>query len=277
MGVQVLNPGHGASAAFHDFPFAFLYLSNLFPMYGILSITWSLSVEEQFYLVIPAMEKYLRRGLIIWLLVFAGVLSVLPALGFFPTLKMPAFFRQTTFCPIILGVLLAHALHSSRGWLLLYRMLSPRGSQYIIILLLGFLVSYPKVDISGLPRFSIQVAFMGLIGICVIQETHVLRQVLLAFPMRRIGKVSYGIYLYHLFFFALSTAMLNRLGITSKPLLFVSVLSMSWLAAEISYQTMETRFLGFARKFRRLSTSDAFPTRNSMSAGAETAPGLPRR
>jgi peptidoglycan/LPS O-acetylase OafA/YrhL len=40
---------------------AILFLSDLTPMHSIIAITWSLSVEEQFYLFIPTAEKYARR------------------------------------------------------------------------------------------------------------------------------------------------------------------------------------------------------------------------
>jgi hypothetical protein len=65
----------------------------------MLDITWSLAVEEQFYLVAPAVVKYLRSVLPIVLLI-AYVAVCIPALGGSPSLVLPGFFRETTFAPI---------------------------------------------------------------------------------------------------------------------------------------------------------------------------------
>ena len=45
-----LKAGHQSDAIKRDLPYAVLYVSNLVPMLSMLSITWSLSTEEQFYL-----------------------------------------------------------------------------------------------------------------------------------------------------------------------------------------------------------------------------------
>jgi peptidoglycan/LPS O-acetylase OafA/YrhL len=81
-----LNPARSSSEAVkRDLPYALLYLSNLVPIYSQLSISWSLSVEEQFYIVVPTVVKYSRRALPI-LLLLAYVLVCTPPFGIFPAI-----------------------------------------------------------------------------------------------------------------------------------------------------------------------------------------------
>ena len=97
-----------------DLPFAIFYISNLVPMHSLLSITWSLSAEEQFYCIVPSLEKYAGRAFTL-LLALAYVVVTLPAFWLWAALPLPDFFRQTTFGPILLGVLLAHTLDAPAG------------------------------------------------------------------------------------------------------------------------------------------------------------------
>ena len=84
----LLKRGSASLDTVHDLPYAFFYLSNLVTMTSLLAITWSLSTEEQFYLIVPALEKHLGRRLPLFLGI-ALVLVLLPALGLFPVLAPP--------------------------------------------------------------------------------------------------------------------------------------------------------------------------------------------
>ena len=98
--IAFLRPeGNTAEAVKHDLPFALLYVANFVAMQSQLSIAWSLSVEEQFYLVVPAILKFLRPALPI-LLFTAYVVVCLPPLGVIGGPNLPTFFIETTFGPI---------------------------------------------------------------------------------------------------------------------------------------------------------------------------------
>ena len=257
--VAYLKPGHESDAIKHDLPFAVLYISNLAPMASLLSITWSLSTEEQFYLVVPALQKYLPRVFPMVLLPIAYVIVALPPFNVFPALRMPDFFRQTTFGPILLGVMLAHVLNHPRGWAAVALVLRSRLSPLLALTLVALTICYPGRDISGWPRLAIHASLVILLAACVVRERHALRPVLTWWPIRRIGVVSYGIYLYHLLVYWPVVKLLKLAGIESMYALFVLLTASSWLVAELSYHFFERKFLVLKMRYSPDNHADRSP------------------
>jgi peptidoglycan/LPS O-acetylase OafA/YrhL len=255
--------GAAAAALRHDLPYAAAYLSNLVPMVSMLSITWSLSTEEQFYLLVPAIEKYARR-LMLPLLLTGYVLLSLPPFGVLPTWPLPNFFRQTTFGPILLGVILAHVLDARRSFCAVWSLLQHPASPVVALALVVLASSHPAADISGAPRMAIQWALLLLVATCVVRENHWLKAPLAFWPLRRIGMVSYGIYLLHLFVQHAVTKVTRSIGLTSDLLAFVLLALASWGVAEASYRYYEGRFL---RMKDRLGTTKR-PAGLSVAADA---------
>jgi peptidoglycan/LPS O-acetylase OafA/YrhL len=243
-----LKPGHGSAGLLADLPFALLYVSNLVPMHSLLSITWSLSTEEQFYVVVPALERYAPRA-VAWLLPIGYVLVSLPPFGWWPALELPSFFRQTTFGPILLGVMLAHALHSPAGYAAIARIAGHRAAPVVAAGLLALASSHPAADISGWPRLLIHWAMAALVATCVVRERHLLARVLSLWPLRRIGIVSYGIYLYHMLVWYFVNRAMERLGLASQPLFFAANTLGSWALAELSYHGFESKVLALKARF----------------------------
>jgi peptidoglycan/LPS O-acetylase OafA/YrhL len=240
----------GASAAGvkRDLPFAIFFLSNLTSKPGLLSITWSLSVEEQFYMLVPAAEKYVRRVLP-YLLPFAYVLAALPSLGAFPTLRLPDFFRETTFGPILLGAMLAHVLDCRLGFSWVSRAFGGRLGSLAAVVLVVATAGYSGEYISGWPRIGVHWALMTLVASCAIRETNLLAPLLSLWPMRRIGVVSYGIYLYHLVVMHFVVKGLAAAGVRRGLVVFAGTILATWVVAEFSYRLLEVRFLKLKARF----------------------------
>ena len=240
--IAIVKRGNSSDAVIHDLPYAAFYLSNFVSLGSGLAITWSLAAEEQFYLVVPTLEKYAPRA-IPFLLPSAYVLVSLPPFGWFHGLGLSQMFSQTTFGPIILGVALAHLLNAPRGYRLASLVLGSRWAPVFILALLGLALVDLPTDISGWPRICIHWLMVALVASCVIQERHRLRTILSLWLLRRIGIVSYGIYLYHLLVEHLVLKAAGRVGITSHVPVFTAVIIATWLAAELSYWAFESRFL----------------------------------
>ena len=240
--------GSEAAAIRRDLPYALLYLSNLVPMSSLLSITWSLAVEEQFYLVVPALAKYTRRAFPA-IVALAYLLLILPPFGVLPDVKLPAFFRETTFGPILLGVGLALVLDSPRGHRWVSRVLGYRLSPVFAGALVLVACSHPAADISGWPRLAIHGSLLALVASCVVTERHAAAPFLALWPMRRIGAVSYGIYLYHLLVRHGVAKVMSLGGVSSSIVFFAATALTSWAVAEISYRLFEVRCLALKERW----------------------------
>lgn len=248
---------------FTALPWYLTYLSNwsLIQANGLGSM-WSLATEEQFYLIWPAIEKYCKR---VWVYGSLGLLLVINQCINFGWLD--SFFARlygqplaphleildATFTPICLGILLAHLLHRSRSFSLLFQGLGQRKAPIVLFSFLLVLLYAAPHDISGWPRLLIQVVMTLGLGSLVIREDHCFQSVLKYQPIAHLGQISYGIYLYHLWVFSIVTVGLqilqSRLQIPIAIPLFVSGSLVTILIAELSYRFYEMPFLNLKHRF----------------------------
>jgi peptidoglycan/LPS O-acetylase OafA/YrhL len=246
--VAFLLPGNTSKALKGDLLYAIFYVSDLVPMHSLLSITWSLSVEEQFYIVVPTVTRYARQ-LVPFLLPFAYVIVCLPPFGVFPKLHLPEFFRQTTFGPILLGAMIAHVLNAPSGFSCVWNLVKWRFAPLMALGLVFAAASYPAGDISGWPRLAVHWAMLVLVTSCVVREANILSPLLSLWPIRRIGIVSYGIYLYHLLVAHFVVKALGVAGLTQGFTTFICAALGSWALAELSYRLFEIRFLALKPRY----------------------------
>lgn len=248
-GIELLHPGKSSQAIWHDLPYAASYVANFVTMQSLLAITWSLATEEQFYLLAPTALRLMPR-LFPWIVVPIAylLLSALP-FGVLPWLRTPVFFRETTYGPILLGVLLAHVLDDPRSYRWASRWLGWRWSPLLTGGILLLTMCQPTPDVAGWPRILIHFAMVLLVASCVVREDHVLRPLLAFWPVRRVGAVSYGIYLFHHLVLWVVTVALARVGIASSLALFAGVTLGTWAVAEVSYRGYEARFLALKTRF----------------------------
>ncbi len=239
----------------HSLPYLLTYTTNWFVVGNLLDITWSLSAEEQFYLLWPPIQKFVPRPLwvlfgllILSQLVHFGLLDgALASLGAGPNdLRM---LRETTFTPILLGVLLAHILHTRRGFEGVSRALGHRmTSLWLTVALVVALVLMPE-DLRGWPRLTIHLLMMGLLASAVVREDHLLAPLMRRPVVVRIGVLSYGMYLLHVFVVHFTDRLAER-GLPD-PFLFPLAALGTIAVAELSYRFYETPFLRLKARFAR--------------------------
>lgn len=245
--------GSQAAAIAHDAPYALTYTANLFPLTSMLEICWSLAAEEQFYLVWPLVERWLRRQALTLLTIFiAASLAITCGHKYFEFFKWtPAMLRETSFTPIALGVLGAHLLHNPKSFARIQNFITGSWVTPTALLAITAAISIPGDDISGLPRLGIQLLMAWFVVGCVCREDHGLRRILSNRILSRIGTVSYGIYLLHLIGLHVSNAVLGRLGVSQPLAIFAATLMLTWVLAEVSFRTFERFFLGLKSRWSR--------------------------
>lgn len=237
-------------------PYYYLFLSNfLITDIPFLSITWSLSVEEQYYLFWPLMlvllpVMRLRAGLLLALISFFVLASagVFGSLVLFETAhaRFDLAAAGTGYAAILIGALTAIMLHSRRGFGLLYMLLGHKLAPVLAFVAVFAVLAFAPPVLLGWPNLLMHSAMALAIAAVVIREDNLLRPVLAWAPIARVGEISYGIYLYHVLTRYLVVEGLIGFGVPTEALpLWVSLIYpfATILVAEISYRTFERFFL----------------------------------
>jgi peptidoglycan/LPS O-acetylase OafA/YrhL len=234
--VQVLTP---AGAALAYVTSLYDWTGHVFATYDYFNYTWSLSIEEQFYLLWPfALLWGYRRGP----RAFAAAVSVLIGLslalnlylGLSRSVKFDPheyFGSDVNALPILVGCLLAIVLDN--GWLTrTLRLIAPGALLALVLLPVlahrndAFHTSLVRVAGTGL-------ALVLMIGV-ITRPRSVVGWLLASGPMRYLGQRSYSIYLWNVL---ARITILHALGHTH-------VGDLAWVAmflvlAEVSFQLVE--------------------------------------
>jgi peptidoglycan/LPS O-acetylase OafA/YrhL len=275
----LVRPGRPmAKSFFHDLPYFVTYMSDWIDTKTILFFTWSLAAEEQFYLVWPPIEKWLEK-LAIPLLVAAIAVNQLinfkvadPWLyAWFGFRQADLMILQITFTPICLGVLLAHVLHSKRGFDRVVRVVGWQGASAFLAIALVVACNL-RGDLGGVPRLLIQTLMTLLLAACVVREDHTIAGLLRLPPIKRIGTVSYGMYMYHMFVVAAVTALLNRVKLAFPYDRFLLTTVLTYAVAELSFRCYESPFLRL-KHFFDPKAKRTYAVREVALASAVEAPG----
>ncbi len=243
-------------------PFYYLFLSNFLtdhiPMLGP---TWSLSVEEQYYMVWPLLLLVLPRRTLMPVLGALVVLNVAAVSGALAPLGIAAFeagplaFRMftATYAPILIGSALAIVLDRAGGFGRLYRLLGRVWSAPMAFAALIAVLQLTPADITGWPGLLIHLTMAACLAAIVMREDHAMAPLLAFRPVARVGEVSYGLYLYHLIGLHIATVALGAAGYQGAWTVLVSYTLISIAMAEVSFRTFERWFQSFKeRPLRRM-------------------------
>lgn len=247
-------------------PYYYLFLSNiLIDDIPLLAPTWSLSVEEQYYLIWPALLLLLPTGWRVRIAVLSALILVcvlsasgaLSGLGIRPIETGVAIWALPTnsYTAILLGSLAAVLLHLPAGYAALFRVFGHRWVSLLAFVAVVVALQETPARLIGWPNLFLHAVMTCFIISIVIREDHVLHRALSLRPVARVGEISYGIYLYHLIglHFANELAGILGLGGASGPwIVTVLFVIFSLIIAEASFRTFEAYFLGLKDRRPRL-------------------------
>ncbi|MCB9681242.1 MAG: acyltransferase [Alphaproteobacteria bacterium] len=239
----------------------YAYVSNFWIAHGpqtdlALDVTWSLSIEEQFYLAWPLLVAVLpRRALVAVAVAAVAVAPWLRAQVFSPDDLAAYMYTWCRMDALALGALGALAWHHRvAGFVRATQVLAwPAALGGVALALSGWMdnqdetwavVGYSVV--AGLTT----VVVLGLAS----GGAPSLRRLLSWAPLAHVGKVSYGIYLLHPIVLVAAAAVVPRLGLdpTAGPvqgvLTQVAVVAASVAVATLVYRTIEAPLLGLKDK-----------------------------
>jgi peptidoglycan/LPS O-acetylase OafA/YrhL len=199
----LLPPSSAVAAHFWaSLPFHATYTANWFVDYAVphavmFAFSWTLCVEEQFYLVWPLLlASVARRGLLAALMASAVLVDVMAEHGALAGWAPPGSLGLrvlTSFAtPIGFGSLLALLLDTPRGFALARRVLGVRSAAPLLLAASLSLLLLPDT-----PYVALSACLSALVGAVVLEPGHGLRWLLELPALRRGGALSYAAYLLH--------------------------------------------------------------------------------
>lgn len=244
----------GDSALAGLLPYYYLFLSNFLTSdIPTLSITWSLSMEEQYYLIWPALLALLPRRWVLPVLaalIGLNALFAIGVLGHDPARFGPLAFAlpRATFAPILMGSALAVLLHRKRWFDRLYPSLGHPASPLLGFAGLILAMAATPENLTGWPTLLIQLVMTLTLASLVVRQDTLVTPALAFAPVARIGVVSYGIYLYHLIALDPVMRLAGRLDWANGWLVLLAYSALSWATAEVSFRTLEAWARGLRPK-----------------------------
>ena len=218
--------------------------------------TWSLAVEEQFYLIWPAIlvVALARRWSLVRIVVgwMVGLTVLTAALAMTGAVDADGMYRipTTHFPEIGAGILLAVLLtDDTRGRLtaaLRHRLVAAAGIAVLLVLLFTTPHRSTWLYLGGFTLGGL--AFAGLVGATVVSPGARLSRWLSLRPLLWLGRRSYGFYLWH----APVLEVLHQ-RVHGWWMVTLAGLAISLLVTELSWRIVELPFLRLKRRFERVT------------------------
>jgi len=244
-------------------PYYFVFLQNFFAPFTArsLSATWSLCVEEHFYLLWPFLIFLTPRRFLAWALPLTFlVLPFVRLWGLNHAFTSEQLYTETQFHldGLVAGSMVALVFTRSKQ--------CPRalliGGYACLVLgaataLLGFRHGWNVIagqnDVFGFT--SLAIGFAGLLLFLLHSESSILAKALSLSPIRYIGRISYGIYLLHEGLYALlgRITLHGSLGAVWRAWTFAIPLhiGLAVCAAALSYRFFESPILRVKDRLRK--------------------------
>lgn len=210
---------------------------------------WSLAVEEHFYLFWPIIvcfvdTKHLSK--IIYLIIcFAIVMRYI----LFSNGYEVFYFTFTTMDALAIGSLLAIQERNEikSGKMFPNKFILLFFSTLIPLFFLWFIVSGKSMLWLQVFKFLlISVVYYSLLGCLLVSNKNgVIKKILCSKPLQYTGKISYGLYVYHILCFQYFSCVQTKYIIVN----FIGSFSLAYIVSGLSYRLFESKFLVLKKHF----------------------------
>lgn len=268
-------PDYGKAEIYEDLSAKILlyvfFLPNLVsPLLGVVpyaSLLWSIGTEEQFYLIWAPLLKFVKRHRIalMFIIVF-GYLLFARALFSDRTnflvykYEINAFWQSFNIPSMAIGGFFALLLHSN------HRALKIFLNNYLFYFALVFTsvmlyhgVYFPHITVNDLPFPYLYKEFYSIWFGVIILNFAANKNIFISLegrPIRYLGKISYGLYVYHPIAIVLALHATVWLGGPSDAFLYPLALALTILIAGVSYKYFESYFLNFKTNYTSVKSGD---------------------
>jgi peptidoglycan/LPS O-acetylase OafA/YrhL len=217
-------------------------------LHSPIALLWSISIEEQFYFIWPGLTKFGGRRAVLW----ASSLIIPAALGTAMWRPSGWYNPIVQFLFFALGALLAIGLRgrsfSLRAPARIALFLAALPAWFVAAVYIGGfhgrMTAWDACLSYSLIAFGCVVIFLSIFGIA---ENY------LPNPLIYLGKISYGLYVFHLCCFACIESMAQSVLVTHPvlrmTLVYVFSFALSVAVAAISYKVFEQPFLRLKERF----------------------------
>lgn len=232
----------------HGLLLSISFFPNIFSTYGpggILEILWSIGVEEQFYLFIAPLFLWIpKKRIVLFLWTFTLLYFLLFSSGFANfTSKYNMLFFYFSFSGLC-SVLLTKERFK--------KMIQKIRYPVLLVFILYFSTSLFQTHIKGVAYHIFGVLLLGL-SIAALSQKPI--RALENKTMHHLGKISYGIYMYHAivmqFVGLIYLKLFSRFemhNILASIIINLIIIAITILISHISYKYYETYFLNLKQK-----------------------------
>lgn len=238
-----------------------LFLPNLALSKGAIlpygSQSWSVGVEEQFYLIWPVLMKFFKNKLLVILgsiIAYFVVLYIMKKVNYLIPSYVSGFFSSFHIYSMAIGGLFAYIeFYKKELWQ--KNILNP----YIFIIAVIFVLLLMIFQIHHKLIYSI------LFGIIIynLACNSTLKKALEFRSINYLGKISYGLYMYHSIAIIFSIRLLDYIlphiqynTIQYKAGLIILALMITIILSDISYRFIENHFIGLKTKYSKIISGD---------------------
>jgi peptidoglycan/LPS O-acetylase OafA/YrhL len=226
------------------FPFlSNIYIGHIAKDWGAFTHLWSISVEQHFYLLTSPLLLLLPSQLHTKILVLA-LLNALLAFGY-------GIFMGTEAVTLYVSSIINFAYMAVGGLIAIKYKKNDDAWIYAVLTILAIsLCIYIKTSATELPKLSLTILFISsLVGcaslikyVTAIQIGGPLLYILELPPMKRLGEISYGFYVYHYFFMPIKTPP-KFIPIHLIPFWTLIIFLVTVLVSWFSYKYFELKVL----------------------------------